>query len=139
MQKQSKQKTVILDSSVWVSLIIENDSNHQKAKKIFNDIKVNNFKIILPDIVFYEVVTVLLKLNCKSFIPKFLSMNLNLSFIPPKNFLYYILRYEQILVARTSDFLILIYCMHYNVNQFETFDHKQKRNYQLIQDYEKKS
>jgi len=47
----------IIDSSVWVSLFLDFDSNHKKSILIFETII--NSKIILPYCVINEVVTVL--------------------------------------------------------------------------------
>ncbi|MBI3458940.1 PIN domain-containing protein [Candidatus Azambacteria bacterium] len=47
---------VILDSNIWIALLNTNDSNHQKAVKIFKGISKS---IILPEYVLLETVTIL--------------------------------------------------------------------------------
>lgn len=47
---------VIFDSDVWIALLNKNDSQHQKAKLVFESIKEN---IILPEYVFIEISSVL--------------------------------------------------------------------------------
>lgn len=46
----------ILDSSVWVALYLDFDSNHQKAKTIFSKIKGN---LVITNLILEEVATVL--------------------------------------------------------------------------------
>jgi predicted nucleic acid-binding protein len=52
----------LIDSSVWVSLFLENDSNHREAVSIFNGLK---GLILLPYSVLNEVCTVLVYKHSK--------------------------------------------------------------------------
>ena len=49
-------KDIIIDSNIWISLFNDKDINHKKSKDI-----VNNFSYyqVMPDLIFYEVITVL--------------------------------------------------------------------------------
>ncbi len=62
---------VIIDSSVWVAFFNKNDSQHDKAKKIFNGLKL---KVILPEYVFIEVSTILLMKAGKKIAEKFIEI-----------------------------------------------------------------
>ena len=46
----------ILDTSVWVSLLCAEDSNYIKAQQIISRVPAQQ---IIPDVVFYEILTVL--------------------------------------------------------------------------------
>jgi predicted nucleic acid-binding protein len=50
--------TVILDTSVWISLFRESDINHDKAKRVIIK-ESKNKEQIMPDLIFYETITVL--------------------------------------------------------------------------------
>jgi predicted nucleic acid-binding protein len=63
---------VIIDSSVWVAFLNENDSQHSKAKKIFNELKTG---IMLPEYVFMEVATILLIKANKKVAAKFIEIS----------------------------------------------------------------
>lgn len=56
-----KQKTVILDSSVWIAYLFTDDSHHQTAVEVFQTIFKDDYKILVPEIVFYEVMSVTLR------------------------------------------------------------------------------
>ncbi len=63
---------VIIDSSVWVAFFNENDSQHNKAKKVFNELKT---KVILPEYIFMEVATILLIKAGKKIAVKFMEIS----------------------------------------------------------------
>lgn len=50
------EKTKVIDSSVWIALFLDDDSQHEKASKLFYD---HNGSIIIPYCVISEVVSVL--------------------------------------------------------------------------------
>ena len=53
---------IILDSNIWISLFVEYDSNHQKAKNIIK--KLGNKKVLITEYIILEVTTVILnKIN----------------------------------------------------------------------------
>lgn len=51
-----ESKNIILDTNVWVSLFNDKDINHNKVKKSLGKFLENQ---IMPDLVFYETITVL--------------------------------------------------------------------------------
>lgn len=52
-----ENKTVILDTSIWVAYIIPNDSTHVKACKIIDSL--GDITIVIPHDIFKETITVL--------------------------------------------------------------------------------
>ncbi len=48
---------IILDSCVWIALINKEDSLNKRAEKLFSNLDLN--AILLPDLICYEVLTVL--------------------------------------------------------------------------------
>jgi predicted nucleic acid-binding protein len=127
-----KPKTVILDSSVWIALMVTHDSNHNVAKKILENIEDLKMKVLLPDIIFFEVVTVLLKLNARNLVKEFVDLNIPLFKLSKEQFLCKSLQISNLIQTKTHDFLIIIYCLEYNVDCFKTFDKRQESNYFLI-------
>lgn len=65
---------VIFDSDVWIALLNKNDSQHQKAKLVFESIKEN---IILPEYVFIEISSVLSLKVGKGVADNFIKIALN--------------------------------------------------------------
>ena len=59
LQKMRKDKTVLIDSDAFIAFIKENDSNHNKAKKIFKQLERKNINFITSNYVFAETVTVI--------------------------------------------------------------------------------
>jgi predicted nucleic acid-binding protein len=126
-----KKKVVLLDSSVWVSFILKNDVNHNIANNILCDFMKTSI-ILMPNIVFYEVVTVLMKLNKAILIKEFLDFDLKVVNLNHDVFLKYAMDLGGRICSKTHDFLILVYCLDYNVDVFITFDKKQEKNYHLL-------
>lgn len=60
----------ILDSSVWVALFLDNDSNHEKASRLFSSLK---GQILVPYCVVNEVSTVLMVKHSKEQADAFLA------------------------------------------------------------------
>ncbi len=52
-----KDNNIIIDSNIWISYFSNIDSNHTKAKNILETFSCDYQ--IMPDLVFYEVITVL--------------------------------------------------------------------------------
>jgi predicted nucleic acid-binding protein len=130
--KPPKQKTVILDSSVWIAYLLEEDSNHLKAKEIMLFYLNSNFLFYIPDIVFYEVISVLIRLGLYTLSKYFSRLDLNIKNLERRDFLDVIFRYQYLFKTKTQDTLILIHCIKYNVDCFETFDLKQRTIYNNI-------
>jgi predicted nucleic acid-binding protein len=51
-----ESKKIIIDTSVWVALLIKSDSNHPKTLKYKNLVIQEQ---VMPDLIFYETLTVL--------------------------------------------------------------------------------
>ncbi len=51
-----KSKKIIIDTSVWIAMLIKSDSNHAKSLKYKSLIMLEQ---IMPDLIFYETLTVL--------------------------------------------------------------------------------
>lgn len=129
-----KQKTVIFDSSVWVSYMLQNDVNHLRAKDIMANYLVE-FDLLIPDIVFYEVITVLLKLKKINLVVKFCVKNIKILYLNKFEFLFYAFKYKEMINLKTQDFLIIVFCLLYSVDVFETLDKKQYKNYLILKNY----
>ncbi len=127
-----KVKTVILDSSVWIASLLTTDVNNLSAKSLFRYYFQNKYIVYIPDIIFYEVVSVLIKLGKYNLVKSFATLDLNITILSSTQFLNTILKYQSYFSTKTQDSLIIIHCLVYNVDCFETFDIKQKKNYDLI-------
>jgi predicted nucleic acid-binding protein len=53
-----KNMSAILDTNIWTSFFLVSDSNHEKATEIIKNESKNQLQI-MPDLVFYEAITVL--------------------------------------------------------------------------------
>lgn len=69
MKSYMEYKNVLVDSSVWYAFFSEDDSNHEKAL-IFKDLYFQ--EQIMPDIVFYETVTVLKRKAARQALDQFI-------------------------------------------------------------------
>jgi predicted nucleic acid-binding protein len=136
---KQKPKTIILDSSVWIALMISHDCNHHFTKVLLANIEAACMKILMPEIIFFEVVTVLLKVKAYDLVGKFINLQIPILRLSKKQFLTNSLKLCDIIKTKTQDFLILLYCIEYNVDSFKTFDKQQKANYILIQENENKN
>jgi predicted nucleic acid-binding protein len=134
MNKQNTvqyHKTVILDSSIWLSSLLIDDSNHLEAVNIVK-LHYTNHLVYTPDIVFYEVISVLIKLKKYEIAKYFSNLPLNITTISNNDFLETIFKHKDKFRTKTQDSLIIIHCLKYNVDHFRTFDKKQAKNYNLI-------
>ncbi|MCX6734669.1 MAG: type II toxin-antitoxin system VapC family toxin [Candidatus Peregrinibacteria bacterium] len=73
---------IIVDTSVWVSLLVEEDSNHRKANDTFLSLKYDD--VILTEYIYTESLNVLRakfsQENCNSFIQLINTTQLSISF-----------------------------------------------------------
>jgi len=65
---------IILDSNVWVSYLNKDDSQHKKAKKVFQE---TDDSIVVPEYVIIEVCTILLKKTDKETANNFIELVFN--------------------------------------------------------------
>lgn len=129
------QKTIIFDSSVWLSYICKNDVNHLRATILFESMPENAI-VLMPEIVFYEIIIVLTKLDYLDAIVIFKNFHLKMIPITPSTVFNYTVKYQGLIRCKTQDFLILASCLEYNIDIFETFDVKQNNNYLILKNYE---
>ena len=77
---------VILDANVWIAFLRKNDTTHERARKVFGQIK---GIVILPEYVLLEVVTVLSQKVGKEYSNRFLQMvtgNKEIIIVPSSSF-----------------------------------------------------
>lgn len=128
----SKQKTIILDSSVWVSYLFKDDVNHARAVEVLESLPFSA-KLLIPEIVFYEIIVVLARLNQLVLFSKIQYFDLKMVRMNPLNFLLLIIEFKALINAKTQDVLIIMSCLFYNVDELFTFDKNQYRNYLILQ------
>lgn len=133
-----KPKTVIFDSSVWLSYMFEDDANYSKACRYMEALDERDI-IFMPEIVLYEVVVVLARFGSLDRIAIFKDFNLNISYITPEQVLQYVMSHQDLIRCKTQDYLIILNCLKYNINVFNTFDKKQIDTYLMLSNYENES
>lgn len=131
-----KQKTVILDSSVWIAYFYSQDSHHQRALEVVN--KYKNCCFLLPEIVYFETIIKSYKLSCSRqqvvSISNYFHRNHNIKFIHLNfsNLEKLVFSHLDSLNLKSSDFQILIYVIKFNPSFFFSFDKKCKKEYSKI-------
>ena len=74
------ENSTILDSCVWLSLFSPDDSNHEKAKEVFASVE---NQIVIPEIIFGEIATLLRRRKKEAQLQKFSSLCLESSMLLP--------------------------------------------------------
>jgi predicted nucleic acid-binding protein len=131
-------KTVILDTNIWISSLLENDANHFVAKRNIARYFTTGFTIILLPPVIVEIINILTRHGWSKHQVKkeiqTLTFTRNIRIVNIENSLLFEgainLRIEQNI--RSQDFLILVYCQLLKPQKFVTFDQKLLRIYQQI-------
>ena len=128
---------VIIDSSVWVSLIAK-DSNYLKARKILSRLlrKKDGRRILVPRIIYLEVINSLRRLNKpQQDINDFRAhLKLKKIVLVKTNDKIYI-KAEALSEAvrlKTLDLLILTTVLELKINKFFSFDKKLRKAYHLM-------
>jgi len=118
----------ILDSSVWIALFNESDSQYRKANELFDKIQP---PLIIPEYVFIEVCTILTQKVGKSTADLFISIALENQnaqvLVIDEEFFYHLIEFYQSLDGKHLSFIdsvLLRLSRTYNVI---TFDEKLKR------------
>ncbi|MFA5828964.1 MAG: type II toxin-antitoxin system VapC family toxin [Candidatus Gracilibacteria bacterium] len=130
-------KTALLDSSVWISSFIK-DVHEQKVKSIFDKLMMENAKIILPKIVYAEIMNNLIRVDhtCKLSrkAKENLLNNVKISVIDFKAEFWHkkIEYYAKSVRLKTMDLLILASAFEFNVNEFYTFDVKLMNAFNIL-------
>ena len=127
-------KTALLDSSVWISFFGK-DIHFKKADKIITNIEDSHYQILLPTIVYIEVLNVLKRIGvAKKTLRKIKTIFLtkrNIKIIhPPKRFwLNHVEKYMDRVKLKSSDLIILAHTLEFKTNKFFSFDKKLKQGY----------
>jgi predicted nucleic acid-binding protein len=129
-------ETIMLDSSVWISLLGQ-DVNTENAEKIHDHIKSLKCEIILPIIIYVEVTNNIIKLDKTGLIrgnfEEIIRLNKIKILFPSEKFWYNaIVNCTKGIRLKTLDLLILNSVLEYKVGEFFTFDKKLKAAYDLI-------
>jgi predicted nucleic acid-binding protein len=132
----TKPKTVILDSSVWIAYFRTQDAHHLRALAVID--KFQDHLFLIPEIVYYETIIRYFTLypsitSVKSLIfslkssAKVKFCNLNIVELE-----YLILKYLMLIQLKSSDFQILIYVIKFTPDAFITFDKRLRREYNKL-------
>jgi predicted nucleic acid-binding protein len=136
MQKSLKQKTVILDSSVWIAYLYTQDAHHQRALEVVN--KYENHIILMPEIVYFETLIGIYKVSgdlplVKSCLYLFKThIKIHICKIRRSKIENLIINHLELIKLKSSDFQILMYVINYNPSILITFDKKLKREYSKL-------
>ncbi len=131
-------KTVLLDSSVWMSLLVR-DTQSRDAQKIWKTLQHNNFLILVPVVVYSEVINNIMKFDSpnnellertKSFFWRRRDVRI---IIPDKHFwLQKIEKYAKLVNLKTLDLLILSFAFEFHVRELYSFDRKLLNAYKSL-------
>jgi predicted nucleic acid-binding protein len=130
-------KTVLLDSSVWMSLLID-DTHTKRAAKLLRKVKKSKSIIYVPIIVYAEVINAIIKVNPHPQMIAYakqllLSRKLTKILIPGKNFwIKKFEKYSQKVKLKAFDMLILSFAFEYKADRFYTFDTKLGKAHNFI-------
>lgn len=133
---QNIMKKVLPDSSVWVSLFAR-DGNYQTARKIINEIIDCEYMIILPTLVYIEVINSLyrLKVGVKEIegVKKYFVKNKRVHFCHTTSMFWIneIPRLVDSINLRTLDLIILAHALKYDALLI-SFDKKMDMAYKKI-------
>jgi predicted nucleic acid-binding protein len=131
--------TVLFDSSVWISYFHISDVHHEKAKRIVDDAIVRHDTILVPGIVYCEVLNNIWKLTedeeklarCLTVLKK--SAPFIQLIVGDKNFWFSVIDDIIPLVKlKSSDLIIVALALYYNVSKIETFDKPMKKQVEKL-------
>lgn len=136
MATGNNKKRVLLDSSVWVSFFGK-DTNTEEAKKIVSKLDQNRTNIVIPTIIYLEVMNNLVKIDrtgtflkeARAFFRRGNIFIIN----PSKEF--WCKRTESYfkkIRLKTMDLAILAFCFEKNINRLYTFDVKLAQAYKYL-------
>ena len=127
-------QTALLDSSVWIPLFT-NDFYSEEAFKIVVELSKYTTKVLLPAIVYAEVINCLKRFKVQrgkiDKIKKFFHENKNIQIVyPHKDFwLKKVEKYAEKVRLKTLDLLILIFALELKVDKFYSFDGRLNKAY----------
>jgi predicted nucleic acid-binding protein len=127
-------KKILIDSSVWVSFFGK-DRNSQRASDIINTVLNERCKIIIPEVIYTEVLNCLTKIEApKTAIAK--SMFAKRKFIKVRSsrpFWFKKLENHMTKIKlKTLDLIILGYTLENKIDKFYSFDKRLKKAYQKL-------
>ncbi|MBI5215042.1 MAG: type II toxin-antitoxin system VapC family toxin [Ignavibacteriae bacterium] len=125
---------ILFDSSVWVAYFHKRDAHHQKAVHLVSNSFQNNEQIIVPEFVYAEVLNSVWRLtqnehdvnSCKRvFLQGSPLIQLELG---GSVFWYQLIEQTMMKVnLKASDLIVAASAVFYQVQKFETFDEKLRR------------
>lgn len=131
-------KTALLDSSVWISFFTK-DSNSLKAEKIISKVSINKQRrILMPNIVFIEIINNLRKLGINDYgiqtIMRWINNQKIFTKLYGKKYFWNkkMPRFSKLVRLKTHDLIILGFALEYKNTSFYTFDVKQRNAFQHI-------
>ena len=132
----TQEKTIILDSSVWIAYLRTQDSHHQRALEILTKYKDTIF--LIPEIVYFEILirSYILDSNIRNIkhIINLFKTDKKIHFckMNRSNTENLIIKYLTYIQLKSSDFQILMYVIKYKPDKFISFDKQLKREYSKI-------
>lgn len=132
-------ETIMLDSSVWISFFAE-DCHTPEAKRILSRIESSEDIILIPSIIYAEIINNLTKLdktNKLVSVAEIAFKNNKLKFMnPDRKFWFKKLRhYSRKVQLKTMDLAILAIAFEYKVNQLYSFDIKLQKAYEYLRNH----
>lgn len=134
-------ETIILDSSVWISYFGK-DCHLALAEQLLAQIESEKLKIMIPTIVYGEIINNLSRIDPTHQLTNIAEMTLkkkNFRFINPNKKFWFnkIRQYAEIVQLKTMDLAILAIAFEFKADQLYSFDVRlQKAYYQLKRSYE---
>lgn len=129
----TKEKNVILDSSVWISSFIKEDVFYYESLREVNRLLRKRVNVLVPTIVIYEIVNVMLrkKYSQKEVLElvKFILSECTIIDLDREVILPLMMKLARMANLRTQDLTILAYCVSLNLDGFYTNDIKLRRAY----------
>jgi len=132
----NKKLTVVFDSSVWLSLLLQ-DSNYLSSVKMLSKISTDAY-IHIPEIVLLEICVVLTRNGVSNqSICNFVSTLTNLNQIQVRkvdilDYLNMFINFKSKIYARTLDLIIILYVLDNKIDLFYTLDKNQSTVYNLL-------
>lgn len=141
MKKSLHKKTVILDSSVWISYFTEEEIFHYQSVKLVHQLFKKQRLIFMPEIIYFEILNVLLRSGYStSQIENIKKLLLDKCHLIKSNFEEISKMIEKIgkkANLKTQDLIILIHCVTLPIIEFYCHDQKLLNTYSKL--YERSS
>jgi len=121
-------KSVIFDSNIWISFFLKTDIFHYEAIRIIEKFEKRKYKIYIPSIVLFEIITVLTKKGIdinqtKKIINHIQSTNkYDIYSIDREELLELALKHACQIKLKSLDYLIFLHYVKLNPRNFITFD-----------------